>query len=485
MKRLFMAACLALSLFQAASAQNKVRSPFVWDVEMVSATIIRDSIEVMLRYILIDDRVDRGAYVTLSPSLKWIDKEYRMTPLSVCGYDLKSAPKRGIVTMTGKSGRKIEVRSRVPYDPGMTHLSVSVRLSESRGDKESKGERRQVAVFSRKKRPDLNLTTYFIEPPAMETRERREVIPLNLNYSSETDAELNLDDRRNYDAYDRFLASCSCIILDARTRVSSVVMSSYTSIKGSESENRKIAAARLKNVSTCLTRQRIFGKKKVTTGTTGEDWKGVKEWLAASMWSDDHAVRALVSGNESADRKETRLKAEYPDIWNSMNAGLFPSLMRMECVMTYSMLELNGLDELLDAYRTNPKFLEPKEFYQLLSAFEPMSYGWNEVLIKCAQIWPESQQANINAASLLLRMGKVHEAGAYLRKCHDSHDARYMRAAQMLALGNTEAAEALLKDLPHTRDEFRQALSIIENRKEWENSDTPWDIQLYRMGQTW
>ena len=82
-------------------------------------------------------------------------------------------------------------------------------------------------------------------------------------------------------------------------------------------------------------------------------------------------------------------------------------------------------------------------------------------------------------------MNKIHEAGSYLRKAGDSADAKYLRAVQMLALGNTEAALSILKTLPENRDEFDQVRSILTELDSWEKSSQPWDIQLYRFGQRW
>lgn len=485
MKRLALISVIMLSVFLTAYSQNKVRSSLVWDIEKVSATIIGDSVEIVMKYVFIDDHVERGAYVTLTPELKWIDKVYAMTPISVCGFDLKVAPKTGIAVMTGRPGRKHEIKARIPYDTSMNNFSISVGLSEYRAGRESKGERRQVAIFSRKAKPQIHLDTYLVEPPTAQSRERRTVIPLRLKYRSQSDYELNLDDKDNYQAYDAFLASCTNIVLDARTRVSSITMSSYTSPDGSEAENRKMASSRLRNVTMCITKQRVFGKKKVSTGISGEDWAGIRTWLDRSALDDESGFRGIVMSSDPNDRKEARLKTEYPAEWNAMKSALFGDMNRMECSIVYTIQDFYSTEELLDAYRTNPQFLDPRDYYRLLAAFEPYSYGWNEVLLRCAETWPESEEANINMACLLIRLNRIHEAGSYLRKAGDSDDAKYLRAVQMLALGNAEAALTILKTLPEGREEFAQVRNILTDLDAWEKSTQPWDIQIYRFGQRW
>jgi hypothetical protein len=390
-----------------------------------------------------------------------------------------------MVIFSGKPGRKMEVRAKVPYDVGMNNFSISVRLSEFKSGKESKGEVRQVAIFSRKAKPQLLLDTYLVEPPVASGRERVSVVPLRLKYQSEKDYELNLDDKANYKAYDAFLAECTGIVLDARTKVSSIVISSYTSPEGSEAENKKMASARLKNVVNCLTRQKVFGKKKITTGTAGEDWTSIQRWVDRYTFDSGSLFRGVVMSSESNDRKESRLKNDYPDEWNSVKSALFGDIERMECTISYTVQDFYSTEEILDAYRTNPEFLDPRDYYKLLSAFEPYSYGWNEVLLRCAEIWPESEVANINMVCLLIRMNKIHEAGTYLRKAGDSADARYLRAVQMLALGNTEGAMQNLKDLPDSREEFRHVKNKLAEIEEWEKSSQPWDIQIYRFGKRW
>lgn len=466
-------------------AQSKVRSSLVWDLDRVSAGIVGDSVEVAITFLLIDDSVERSAYVSLTPVLRWVDREFRLTPLSVCGLDMKSPPRSGIATMTGRPQRMIEIRSRIPYDVTMNHFSIAVTLSEFRGGKEYRGELRQVAVFSRTPRPEPELKPYMVEPPKMTSDERRAVIPLSIGYKSSEDAALDLDDRENFAAFDTFLASCSKIVNDERTKIVSMEMSYYTPVKGDAAENKRIASARLRNVVTCLIRQKVFGKRKIATGTAGEDWKGVQEWTGRSFWSDDHTLRGIVSGSDAADRKEERLRAEYPEAWAAMCSTLFPYMERMECVITYTVQDMADLKDLQDAYRTDPGFLEPRDFYRLLSAYEPHSYGWNEVFLKCAETWPQSQHANINAAAVLLSLGKVHEAGTYLRRCGDSGDARYMRAVQMYALGNISAAEELLRDLPDSNEVFFQAKKVFEERRRWEESEAPWSVQIYGFGKNW
>lgn len=482
MKR-FGASVLLLLLVVTASAQSRVKSSLVWDIDRVSASVSGDSVDVVMTVILIDDSVERGSYVSLKPVLKWIDREYALTPLSVCSPDMKTGPESGMATMTGRPGRKMDIRSRVPYDISMNNFSISVSLSEFRGGKEYRGERRQVAVFSRKPRPELDLKTYLVEPARLQSEERTAVIPLRLKYSSDEDYELDLDDAGNFAAFDAFLASCSRIVLDERTKVSSMTMSSYTALSGTESVNRRIASARLKEVITCLTRQKVFGKRKIVTGSVGEDWTGVQEWFGRSFWSDDQKLRGILFGQEPQDRRESRLKEEYPEAWEGMRSTLFPDMERMECVIRYSVIDLPELKDVLDAYRTEPGFLEPRDFYRLLAAFEPYSYGWNEVLIRCAETWPRSEHSNHNAAAMLLDMGRIHEAGIYLRRCGDTDDARYLRAVQMAELGNVAAAQEMVKNLPDSRQEFRTARQSVEERFRWDESPVPWDVQVYRMGQ--
>ena len=155
MKRLILVAMFMLSAVLGAYSQNKVKSPLVWDIEKVDAVIVDDFVEIAMKFVFIDDRVEKGAFVTLAPELKWIDKVYPLTPLSVCSQEVKNAPKSGMVIFSGKPGRKMEVRAKVPYDVGMNNFSISVRLSEFKSGKESKGEVRQVAIFSRKAKPQF------------------------------------------------------------------------------------------------------------------------------------------------------------------------------------------------------------------------------------------------------------------------------------------------------------------------------------------
>ena len=485
MRKMLLTIVLIFLSILGVKAQSKVRSALSWDIERASALIRDEEVEITLSFVLINDAVERGAFVTLTPQVRWIDRTYDLTPLSVCGHDMKTAPKTGMAVMTGKPGRKVEVVSTIPYNKDMNDFSISVMLTEHRAGKEARGERRQVAIFNRKPKPQLSLETYLLEPPVQSDRQRKTVIPLRLKYAGAQDSELNLEEPVNYKAFDAFLGTCSTIIRDARTKVSLVTLSSYMSVEGDEQQNRRTAAARLKNVSSCLAHQKIFGRKKVTTGFSGEDWNSLERWFNESIWNDEESLRKIIEGNESHDIKEEKIRNEHSHIWNGMKASLFPEMERIECVMSYTVEEFSSVSELLDAYRTHPDFLSPNDYFRLLKAFEPHSYGWNEVILNCAKTWPQSWQSNINAAAMLIDIGRIHEAGIYLRRCPNNDDVKYLLAIQSLALGNEPMAQMLISQLSESRDEFRKARELIRSIEEWKENKSPWEVQLYRIGQTW
>ena len=483
MRRLLLVTAL-LSACAVCLAQSKVRSPLVWDVEKVSARIAGDSLEVVMDYLLLDDRVAGGAIVTLSPSLKWIDRSYPLVPLLVRSRDAEVRHGSFKVLTSGGGGRRVSVVSRIPYDEGMDSFSISVMLTEERGSKEYRGERRQVAVFSRTERPEFSPSLYMVEPPAFISRERVAEIPLRLVYEGDgTTVDPALGD--NEPALGEFMGRCSAVALDARTKVNGIDLFGYMWIGGPEQENRRIASARTRNLNMILAEGRIFGSRRASVKYTGEDWEGVARWLGSSFWSGDPELEQLVSGPEGRDARERRLKTDFPEVWESMERTLMPEAGRFVCRISYTVDEFTTEAELMDAYRTDSRFLDPNDYYRLLTAFEPRSYGWLELLLTCASAWPESVHARVNAASALMMMGRYREAGAYLHDCEQTDDILYMRALQLAGIGNIEGCRNILGTIRSDRSEIIRARESLEEIRRWDENASPWIVRLYSIGQPW
>lgn len=476
-----------LALFFCANvsiAQNRIRSSFVWDTENVTATIVGDSVDVRIDYILLDDKVERGASISLQPELKCIDRTLVLEALLVYGKDTEMRYGEGYAIRTGRKGRKVTVVSRVPYYSGMDNFSISVQLGETRGGKVVRGEKRQVAVLTRKPCPEFIPELYLIEPPKGISRERETQIELVLVYSEDGNM-IDPDLGDNEVLLGDFMGRCGRISLDARTKVSGIQLYGYTGIEGTESDNRKRISARIRNLNAILNEGRIFGRRKAVVRTVGEDWDRVADWFGRSYWSDRDDIRSVLQGSDGKDSKEALLKRNHTELWDAMKREGLLDIDRFVCSLTYTVDDFYTQEELIDAYRTEPDFLDPKDFYRLTSAYEPCSYGWLAVLLKGAEIWPDSYYANYNAAAALLMMGKQHEAGSYLRLCEHTDDVVYMQAVLQYRLGNMDTAEHLIKGINGGRREIAEAKDLLHEIRLWKESVSPWDVRLYSIGQPW
>ena len=496
MRRLFLLALLIC--LNICSGFSKIKSSLIWDVESAQASIKGSNMDITIQFRLIDDGVAKNSAVVLQPYVKYGKQTLELVPLSVYRLDNfgrtptvrsdcrqasgKTLEKRIVSGTTGF--HPITVVSTIPYDPSVQEFQVIVGMTEyTAKDKRSYGEERVVADFKRNPCPEFKPSIFSLKPVFDQKSVRTAIIPLHLTFKDGNDAVIRDNEPDNASALHKFISSTTLLLNEPRTKVNSVALTCYTGIEGPEQSNLAVSKKRNANLMAYLKKKGTFGKRTVSQSSFGEDWTALGRWISDSFWGKDANVRGIVYGTNSKDVKESRLKSDYPELWNAMQSYCFQDLSRYECVLMYTVQPFHTKDELWSAYKTDPRLLSPEDFYNLSARYHYLSEQWCDVFLEASSYWPNNMECNINAVAGLLALGNTRKAGELLRTCGNSDYAKYFESTWLAMMGQYEEAYNKLTGLKlyeHTT-ELETTRARLKEILDWGSTFTPWSVTLHKF----
>ena len=124
---------------------------------------------------------------------------------------------------------------------------------------------------------------------------------------------------------------------------------------------------------------------------------------------------------------------------------IYPKVRRVLCSVKYTVREFT-VEEGRDIIRRNPEQLSLYEMYKIADSYPENSTDFFEVFETAVRIYPDSETALLNAATVALIQGNTDKAESLLKRIQQPNEAYHntLGILEMLK-GNCEVAEGLLK----------------------------------------
>ena len=449
-----------------AFAQNRSYSGDI-GIEPVRLEQSGDFLYIDMNFILKDVKVRTAHGVDFIPQLVAPANTYNLPKVSVKGKDEYLAYERRLSLMSAKEKRKhvapylvkksnkrtndtIRYRYVLPYESWMADAKLNVQRDEC-----GCGESTLMSVQPVIDQVTLEriLSPYIVNPHFAYVEPKVEVVK-----SREIQAECFLDFEVNkinirpeYMNNPRELAKIRVMIddlkLDPSIKVNRLDIIGYASPEGTLATNKRLSEGRAMALRDYLASRYDFPRNQYHIIFGGENWDGLIDALETLDMDYKNEMLDIIQDIPIEKGRETKLiqlRGGVP--YRYLLKNVFPSLRVAICKVNYDIKNFN-VDEAKEVIKRRPQNLSLNEMFLVANTYPKGSQEFIDVFETAVRMYPDSEIANMNAATAALSRNDLISAERYLKKMESQeYWPEYNNAMGILTLlkGDYELAEEYL-----------------------------------------
>lgn len=299
----------------------------------------------------------------------------------------------------------------------------------------------------------LNERDYRVEPyipipayisPMAETRKTRQEtgrafidFPVNI-----TAIHPNYRDNRNELA--KIDQTIRKIKEDPDITITGISLKGHASPEGPYNNNLRLAKSRTQTLITYLQQLHNIDPALFHLAYEAEDWNGLRDYIAATGWTEREALLKLINSDIAPDAKEHTLRTTYPTAYLRLVKECFPALRHTDYVVEYTVRGFD-LQQARQIIWSEPQKLSLQEMYAVAQTYEIGSNEYNEVFETAVRMFPQDTMANLNAANAALQRRDTITAEKYLQRAGNSPEATLARGILAYIKGDFAKAEQLMR----------------------------------------
>lgn len=449
-----------------AFAQNRSYSGDI-GIEPVRLEQSGDFLYIDMNFILKDVKVRTAHGVDFIPQLVAPANTYNLPKVSVKGKDEYLAYERRLSLMSAKEKRKhvapylvkksnkrtndtIRYRYVLPYESWMADAKLNVQRDEC-----GCGESTLMSVQPVIDQVTLEriLSPYIVNPHFAYVEPKVEVVK-----SREIQAECFLDFEVNkinirpeYMNNPRELAKIRVMIddlkLDPSIKVNRLDIIGYASPEGTLATNKRLSEGRAMALRDYLASRYDFPRNQYHIIFGGENWDGLVDALETLDMDYKNEVLDIIQDIPIEKGRETKLMQLRGGVpYRYLLKNVFPSLRVAICKVNYDIKNFN-VDEAKEVIKRRPQNLSLNEMFLVANTYPKGSQEFIDVFETAVRMYPDSEIANMNAATAALSRNDLISAERYLKKMESQeYWPEYNNAMGILTLlkGDYELAEEYL-----------------------------------------
>ena len=265
--------------------------------------------------------------------------------------------------------------------------------------------------------------------------------------------ELYPDYRQNPAELAKIIATIDSVRNDSDITVKRITIKGYASPEGSYSNNTRLAKGRTATLKQYVQNLYSFPEGFIETDYEPEDWEGLREFVTGSGLAHKAEILAIIDDADlDPDIKDKRIQARYGDEYSFLLQTVYPGLRHSDYTIEYTIREFTDLAEIGRLIGTAPQKLSLNEMMRYAQSLEPGSDAYNDVFETAVRMYPDSPEANLNAANSAMQRGDLVSAAKYLERAGDGPEAQYARGVYAALQGDYDTAEGVIRsaELPDT-----------------------------------
>ncbi len=222
---------------------------------------------------------------------------------------------------------------------------------------------------------------------------------------------------------------------DANVNVKRLDIIGYASPEGTLEANKRLSEGRAMALRNYLATQYDFPKNQYHIRFGGENWEGLVKALATIEMDDKAEVLDIIENIPIEKGRETKLMKLHGGVpYRFMLKNIFPSLRVAICKVSYDIKNFN-LEEAKEVIKKRPQNLSLNEMFMVANTYPKGSQEFIDIFETAVRIYPESEIANMNAATAALSRNDLVSAKRYLERVKSAdYSPEYNNAMGVLLL---------------------------------------------------
>ncbi|MCD7932133.1 MAG: DUF3868 domain-containing protein [Tannerellaceae bacterium] len=273
-------------------------------------------------------------------------------------------------------------------------------------------------------------------------------------YSAHINYEVNKYDLlRNYKNNAVILDQVTSIInelkSDPNLTIGQFRVTGYASPEGNFNSNRILSENRANAFLNYLDSNYDFDTAVITSEGKGEDWKGLREVVAASYMEDRDKILDIIDHTENIEARKNKLKALSGGVtYRTLLRDYYPQLRRNDYTIAYTVRAFD-IEEAKKLIHTQPGLLSLNEMYLVADTYPRNSEEFKEVFTIAATLYPDEPEVKLNAAAYHIENGEF-EQGLKQLEGLDTPEAWNNAGVAYARMGDMEKAIGLFKKAADT-----------------------------------
>ncbi|MCD8266135.1 MAG: DUF3868 domain-containing protein [Prevotellaceae bacterium] len=240
-------------------------------------------------------------------------------------------------------------------------------------------------------------------------------------------------------------ATIDSVRTDSDVIITSVWLKGYASPESPYAHNTELAKGRVAAVKAYVQNLYKFADGVIVTEYEPENWKELREYVDKSTLAHRSEILTLIDTNMDLDAKEANIKKAYAADYKYLLNNCYPYLRHTDYRVSYVVRAFTDIEEIRRVYAAEPSKLSLNEMFLLAQEYEPGSEEFTEIFETAVRMYPNSEEANLNAAVAEIKRGDLEDARKHLEKAGDSAEADYTRGVVSVMDKDYATARPLLE----------------------------------------
>ena len=253
------------------------------------------------------------------------------------------------------------------------------------------------------------------------------------------------EEKQNFEIYYRLRDALRGVRQEAGTELAKVKVTGYGAPVGNLKKNEANALIRALKLKEYLRENRLTAGAPLEVVWIPEDWDSIGTLVRESDMMLREATLDLINNVDiSKGRERMLMNLADGKPYKYLAEKVFPGVMRVDYEIEYTRKPLDAAES-LRLFRTGgQRALRLNEFFAIAGSYPKGSTEYNDVLDLAARLFPDSPEANINAAAVALTKGDTGRARQYLERFATLPMAYNNMGILCLLEGNRDKAEVYL-----------------------------------------
>lgn len=253
------------------------------------------------------------------------------------------------------------------------------------------------------------------------------------------------EEKQNFEIYHRLRNALRGIRQETGTELVKVKITGYGAPIGNLKKSETNALTRALNLKEYLRENRLTAGIPLEVSWIPEDWDSITSLVKQSDMMLREATLDLIGNVDIAKGRERMLMGLADGKpYKYLAEKIFRGVMRVDYEIEYTRKPLDAAESLRLFQMGGQRALRLNEFFAVAGNYPEGSMEYNDILDLAARLFPDSPEANINAAAVALTKGETAKARRYLERFATLPMAYNNMGILCLLEGNRDKAEVYL-----------------------------------------